>query len=197
MQWPELVADARLRKPRMILIGIGSNLPGPHGEAPLAMARAAVAALAGIAGLRLVAVSGFWESAPLLRDGQPRADPSSASRPAQFQPRYVNAVARLEALMKGGADPAWLLARLQAIEAASGRVRGARDAARPLDLDILDMDGMVRAAPDPVLPHPRMAERAFVLRPLAEVAPDWRHPVTGGGIQPFLEHVAAQDAARL
>jgi 2-amino-4-hydroxy-6-hydroxymethyldihydropteridine diphosphokinase len=167
----------------MILIGIGSNLPGPHGEAPRATARAAVAALAGIAGLRLVAVSGFWESAPVLREAQ-----SPAS-----QPRYVNAVARLE----GTADPAWLLARLQAIEAASGRVRGARDAARPLDLDILDMDGVVRAAPDPVLPHPRMAERAFVLRPLAEVAREWRHPVTGDGIQALLQRVAAQDAARL
>jgi 2-amino-4-hydroxy-6-hydroxymethyldihydropteridine diphosphokinase len=187
MQWPELAADARLGTAAMILIGIGANLPGPHGEAPLVMARAAVAALAGIAGLRLVAVSGFWESAPVLQSGQ-----SPAS-----QPRYVNAVARLEALMKGGADPAWLLARLQAIEAAAGRVRGARDAARPLDLDILDMDGLVRAAPDPVLPHPRMAERAFVLRPLAEVAPDWRHPVTAAGIQPLLARVAAQDAARL
>ena len=167
----------------MILIGIGANLPGPHGEAPLAMASAAVTALAGIAGLRLVAVSGFWESAPVLPPGEP---PSG-------QPRYVNAVARLE----GGADPAWLLARLHAIEAAAGRVRGAPNAPRPLDLDILDMDGMVRAAPAPVLPHPRMAGRAFVLRPLAEVAPGWRHPVTGAKIRELLAGVAAQDAARI
>lgn len=172
----------------MILIGIGANLPGPHGEAPLVTARAAVEALAGIAGLRLVAVSGFWESAPILPAGQAPTE----------QPRYVNAVARLEAnVTHGGLDPAWLLARLQAIEAASGRVRLARNAARPLDLDILDMDGLVRMAPDPVLPHPRLAERAFVLRPLAEVAPDWHHPVTGAGIRALLAGVAAQDAARL
>ncbi len=167
----------------MILVAIGANLPGPHGEAPLAMARAAVAALAGIAGLRLAAVSGFWESAPML----------ACDQPASGQPRYVNAVARLE----GAADPAWLLARLQAIEAAAGRVRGARNAARPLDLDILDMDGLVRTAPDPILPHPRMEGRAFVLRPLAELAPNWRHPVTGAGIRELLAAVAAQDAARL
>jgi 2-amino-4-hydroxy-6-hydroxymethyldihydropteridine diphosphokinase len=188
MQWREPVADARAAAPVSILIGIGANLPGPHGEAPLAMARAAVAALAGITGLRLAAVSRFWESAPMLPCGQPAPD-----QPAGDQPRYVNAVARLE----GEAEPAWLLARLQAIEAAAGRVRGARNAARPLDLDILDMDGKVRAAPDPVLPHPRMAGRAFVLRPLAEVAPDWRHPATGAGIRELLAAVAAQDAARL
>ena len=162
----------------MILIGIGANLPGPHGEAPLVMARAAVTALAGLAGLRLAAVSGFWESAPV---------------PASGQPRYVNAVARLEGL----AEPAALLARLHAIEAAAGRRRTQANAARPLDLDILDIDGMVRAGPDPVLPHPRMALRAFVLRPLAEVAPSWHHPLTGQAIGELLATVAAQDAARL
>ena len=167
----------------MILIGIGANLPGPHGEAPLAMARAAVTSLAGLAGLRLAAVSGFWESAPILPPGEPSA----------AQPRYVNAVARLE----GVADPAMLLARLHAIEAAAGRRRTAPNAARPLDLDILDIDGIVSTAPDPVLPHPRMAARAFVLRPLAEVAPGWRHPVTGQSIGELLAAVAAQDAARL
>lgn len=162
----------------MILIGIGANLPGPYGEAPLVMARAAVTSLAGLAGLRLAGVSGFWESAPV---------------PASAQPRYVNAVARLE----GEADAAALLARLHAIEAAAGRTRAAANAARPLDLDILDIDGIVRAAPDPVLPHPRMAARAFVLRPLAEVAPGWRHPVTGQPIGELLAAVVAQDAARL
>ena len=172
----------------MILIGIGANLPGPHGEAPLVTARAAIVALAGIAGLRLVAVSRFWESAPVLPAGPPAVD----------QPRYVNAVVRLEGCAgERGTDPAWLLARLQAIEAAAGRVRGARNAARPLDLDILDIDGQVRAAPDPVLPHPRLAGRAFVLRPLAEVAPAWRHPRTGQAVGDLLAGVAAQDAAPL
>ncbi len=68
------------------------------------------------------------------------------------------------------------------MEAAHGRVRGVADAARPLDLDIVamgDRGGMLRSVPDPVLPHPRAHERAFVLLPLRDVAPDWVHPVTG------------------
>ena len=77
-------------------------------------------------------------------------------------------------------DPAALLARLQAMEARAGRVRGERNAARTLDLDIIamgDAGQMVRAAPDPVLPHPRAHLRAFVLLPLLDVAPGWVHPV--------------------
>ena len=53
------------------------------------------------------------------------------------------------------------------------------NAARPLDLDLIAMDGLVRAAPDPVLPHPRAHLRDFVLRPLCDVAPDWVHPALG------------------
>ena len=76
-------------------------------------------------------------------------------------------------------DPASLLHALQAIEDAHGRMRSVLNAARTLDLDIVAMDGIVRASPDPVLPHPRMHERAFVLMPLLDVAPDWVHPVLG------------------
>jgi 2-amino-4-hydroxy-6-hydroxymethyldihydropteridine diphosphokinase len=72
-----------------------------------------------------------------------------------------------------------LLARLQAIEATAGRVRSVRNAPRVLDLDIVAMGRLVRAAPDPVLPHPRAHQRAFVLVPLAEVVPGWVHPVLG------------------
>ena len=62
-----------------------------------------------------------------------------------------------------------------------GRVRRERDEPRVVDLDILDYDGEVRAG-RPVLPHPRMHERSFVLMPLREVAPDWRHPVSGAAL---------------
>jgi 2-amino-4-hydroxy-6-hydroxymethyldihydropteridine diphosphokinase len=85
----------------------------------------------------------------------------------------VNGVACLE----GDIAPAALLARLQAIEVAEGRRRGAPNAARTLDLDIIAMGDLVRAAPDPILPHPRAHLRLFVLVPLAEVAPGWIHPV--------------------
>ena len=77
-------------------------------------------------------------------------------------------------------DPAELLLRLQGIESHAGRVKGERNAARTLDLDIISMgEGgqRVRAAPDPILPHPRAHTRAFVLVPLLEVAPTWVHPV--------------------
>jgi 2-amino-4-hydroxy-6-hydroxymethyldihydropteridine diphosphokinase len=77
-------------------------------------------------------------------------------------------------------EAAELLVRLQAIEARAGRIRGERNAARTLDLDIIAMGvhGQTkRASPDPVLPHPRAHLRAFVLMPLLDVAPEWIHPV--------------------
>ena len=144
----------------MILVAIGANLPAADGGAPLDTCRAAASALDGLLGLRLRRVSRWYESAPV---------------PPSDQPLYVNGAARLD----GEADPAALLAALHAIEARAGRVRGALDAARALDLDLVAVGGLVRAAPDPVLPHPRAHLRAFVLAPLRDVAPGWRHPVLG------------------
>lgn len=142
----------------MILVAIGANLPGADSRTALQTCRDAAASLDGLCGLRLVALSHWYETPP---------DPPSG------QPPYVNGVARLH----GAADPAALLAALQAIESAAGRVRSVANAARTLDLDIAAMGATIRTAPDPVLPHPRMHARAFVLRPLLDVAPDWRHPV--------------------
>ncbi len=144
----------------MILVALGANLRSPDGLPPADTLRQAAAALGALPGIREVALSGLWDSAPV---------------PISDQPRYINAVARLA----GRADPAILLAALHGIEQRFGRVRGERNAARSLDLDLLDLDGIVRVSPAPVLPHPRLASRAFVLLPLAEVAPGWRHPVTG------------------
>ena len=141
----------------MILIAIGANLPGAQGHRPLASCRAAVEALRSLPGLTLTAVS-RWHITP--------PDPPSS------QPDYCNGVARLQ----GEADPAWLLARLQAIEAAAGRHRSVPNAARTLDLDIIAIGTLIRDAPDPILPHPRAHLRHFVLAPLAEIAPGWIHP---------------------
>ncbi|MGK7866884.1 2-amino-4-hydroxy-6-hydroxymethyldihydropteridine diphosphokinase [Falsiroseomonas sp. E2-1-a20] len=143
----------------MILVALGANLPGPDGRDALATCRAAAAALDALPGLRLRALSRWYATAPVP------ADPAS--------PDYVNGVARLEGQAP---DPATLLAALQAVEGRFGRVRPYPNAPRTLDLDLIDLDGLVRDAPDPVLPHPRAHMRAFVLAPLADVAPGWVHP---------------------
>ncbi len=103
----------------------------------------------------------------------------SAPVPPSGQPSYVNAVAALRFNPGVIPDPADLLARLMEIETACGRQRGLPNAARTLDLDIIAINKQSREKPDPVLPHPRAHLRAFVLAPLADVAPDWVHPVLG------------------
>ena len=133
----------------MILIAIGANLSNAQGHHPLATCRAAVETLRSLPGLTLAAVS-RWHTTP--------ADPPSS------QPDYCNGAARLH----GDPDPAWLLARLHAIEAAAGRTRSLPNAARTLDLDIIAINALVRDYPDPIRPPPPP--------PLAEIAPDWIHP---------------------
>ena len=155
----------------MILIAIGSNLPGLDGASPAENAHAAVRALAALPGARLEAVSRWYETAPI---------------PPSGQPNYVNGVVRLSGI---ALSPEALLAALHTIEARFARRRGEANAARTLDLDLIDMDGLVRDAPDPVLPHPRAHLRAFVLRPLLDVAPDWVHPGNGLTGRALLETV--------
>ncbi len=141
----------------MILVALGANLPGDHGT-PRQTLEAALAAFPAH-GITVLARSAWYETAPV---------------PVSDQPDYVNGVAVVETAL----DAPAVLAALHAIEADFGRTRGAVNAARVLDLDLIDYDGLVRDT-DPVLPHPRMAERAFVLLPLRDVAPGWRHPVLG------------------
>ena len=92
-----------------------------------------------------------------------------------------------------------LLQRLHRIEAQFGRIRRQVNAARTLDLDILDFDGVVTddARPGvPRLPHPRLQERAFVLLPLRDVAPDWRHPVSGKDVDTMITELDPGQTAR-
>jgi 2-amino-4-hydroxy-6-hydroxymethyldihydropteridine diphosphokinase len=148
----------------MILIAIGANLPGLDGASPLETCGEAVNELTKMPGTKLEAVSKWYESAPV---------------PASNQPNYVNGVVRLADATGNAISPGLLLAAMQAIETRFGRQRSEVNAARILDLDLIDMDGLVRNAPDPILPHPRAHLRAFVLLPLLDVAPDWVHPGSG------------------
>jgi 2-amino-4-hydroxy-6-hydroxymethyldihydropteridine diphosphokinase len=157
----------------MILVAIGANLPMADGTGPVESCEAAAQVLRAIPGLGFVALSPWYRTSPI-----PRAE----------QPDYCNGMIRLE----GEITPAQLLERLQEIEQEFGRVRGARNAARVLDLDIIDLNGTIRAVPDPVLPHPRAHQRAFVLRPLLDVAPAWRHPVLRKSVATLLADLPPQ-----
>ncbi len=151
-----------------VLIGLGSNRPGRWGG-PAATVKRAVAELAR-SGLRVEAASSLYETAPL------GAGPNGA---------FVNAVVAADTSL----PPEALLLRLKRIERLAGR-RSARPwGPRALDLDLLDYQGLVRGwrkrepelrrqrAPQLVLPHPRLHLRPFVVGPLTEIRPRWRHPV--------------------
>lgn len=158
-----------------VFVALGANLPSAFGP-PRATLKQALAVLQDDA-LRLDALSPWYETAPV---------------PAADQPWFVNAVARFSTTL----SPEDLLARLHAVEARFGRVRRERWEARAIDLDLIDYCGLVRPGPAPVLPHPRMAERAFVLMPLADLAPDWRHPVDGRPIADLLAVLAGEQQIR-
>jgi len=150
-----------------IFIGLGANLPSPEHGAPRDTIHAAIAALAA-RGLEIRARSPLYETEPI---------------PVSDQPWYVNGV--IEVASDRAATE--VLALLATVENAFGRVRGERNAPRVIDLDLLDCRGELREGPEPpLLPHPRLTDRAFVLRPLADIAPAWRHPVTGQGVTALL-----------
>jgi 2-amino-4-hydroxy-6-hydroxymethyldihydropteridine diphosphokinase len=148
----------------MILIALGANLSSSAGS-PSETLRAALDALKA-EGVRTRAVSKFY---------------ATPAWPDPNDPPFVNAVAAVETMLA----PTNLLEVLHRVEAAFGRTRSARNAPRTLDLDLLDYDGRIEKGP-PELPHPRMAERGFVLIPLADVAPHWRHPVTQRPLQSLI-----------
>ena len=143
----------------MILIGIGGNLESARFGPPRDTLSAALVALTAER-IRILTRSGWYRTEPV-----PQSD----------QPWFVNAVVSL-ATELSAKD---LLTVLQTTERHFGRIRGEPNGPRILDLDILDYQGEVMNATALVLPHPRLHERRFVLMPIAEIAPDWRHPILG------------------
>ena len=159
-----------------IIIALGSNLAGAHGACE-ALLDATLATFPAH-GLTVTARSGWWRS---------------AAWPDPDDPPFLNGVV----IVHTTHGPHELMAALGRIEEAFGRQRGAANAPRTLDLDLIaygrttgDLDGLI-------LPHPRAAERLFVMGPLAEIAPGWAHP--DGGTSETLAEAApiGKDAAPL
>jgi 2-amino-4-hydroxy-6-hydroxymethyldihydropteridine diphosphokinase len=152
----------------MIYVALGANMPSAAGP-PAATLRRALAAMPRH-GIEVAAVSPFYRS---------------PAWPNPADPPYVNAVAEVKTRLM----PGELLKALLAVEKAFGRLRKTRNEPRTLDLDLIDYGGLISDAETLMLPHPRVHERAFVLRPLADIAPTWRHPDTGEGVVALLENV--------
>ena len=160
----------------MIFIALGANVPSSAGP-PAVTLRRALEVLPKY-GVDVVGVSPFYRT---------RAWPNPADPP------FVNAVCEVKTRLL----PGELLKALLAVEKAFGRVRKKANEPRTLDLDLIDYGGLISDAEQLMLPHPRMHERAFVLRPLADIAPSWRHPDTGQGVFELLEIVGEAGVERL
>jgi 2-amino-4-hydroxy-6-hydroxymethyldihydropteridine diphosphokinase len=141
----------------MILIALGANLPSFAGP-PAATLKYALGELDS-KGVKIGRVSSLYET---------------PAWPDPADPAFINAVAAVHTAFQ----PVELLMVLHGVETDLGRLRSAPNAPRTLDIDLIDYDGRIMEG-NLVLPHPRMAQRSFVLAPLAEIAPDWRHPVSG------------------
>jgi 2-amino-4-hydroxy-6-hydroxymethyldihydropteridine diphosphokinase len=153
-----LNAISHLKSDESVVIALGSNLAGEHASCE-ALLEAALACFSDH-GLMVTVRSGWWRSAAW-------PDPSA--------PAFLNGVALIETAL----TPAQTLATLHTIERAFGRERHEANAARTLDLDLIAFGRMVIDEPGLILPHPRAHERLFVMGPLAQVSPDWVHPVRG------------------
>jgi 2-amino-4-hydroxy-6-hydroxymethyldihydropteridine diphosphokinase len=161
------------RAPVIAYVGLGANVGDPRRQLAEALKR-----LHAAVEVEVTRVSTFYRNPPL--------------GPAD-QPWYVNAAARVRTRL----GPEELLALLQQVETAMGRVRGERWGPRRLDLDLLLFNGEVIFAPNLVVPHPEMHRRAFVLVPLAEIAPQAWHPVMDKSAGDLLSELNPADRAAL
>ncbi|MGZ3278585.1 MAG: 2-amino-4-hydroxy-6-hydroxymethyldihydropteridine diphosphokinase [Caulobacteraceae bacterium] len=161
--------------PDLAVIALGGNLRGIYPSMELALA--AAAGRLPEAGFHVLMISRWWRS---------------AAWPDPDDPPFLNGVV----LAQTDLEPEAALRGLHRIEAAFGRDRKAPNAPRTLDLDLIALGRSVLEGPSIILPHPRAAERLFVMGPLAEIAPGWRHPVTGATAEELASSATiGQDAA--
>ncbi|NJR21069.1 MAG: 2-amino-4-hydroxy-6-hydroxymethyldihydropteridine diphosphokinase [Richelia sp. CSU_2_1] len=153
-------------------LALGSNL----GDS-LEILKSAIETLNNQPEVSVISRSSWYQTAPI---GPP-------------QPDYINACAILEVALA----PEALLAQLLETETKFNRIRREKWGPRTLDLDLLLYDNLILETPTLTLPHPRMAERAFVLVPLAEIAPDWVHPLTGSTIAQLLQVIDCSGVQKL
>ena len=154
-----------------IYIALGSNLGDRQANLEEALRRLPPA-------VRVMAVSALYESEP-----QPPAPP----------PDYLNAACRVETEL----TPRELLRHLKAIEKAMGREEGPRWAPRPIDLDIILYGDQILDEPDLRVPHPRLTERSFVLRPVLDIDPELMHPATGERLSALADRLPADVLVRI
>ncbi|MEC9368597.1 MAG: 2-amino-4-hydroxy-6-hydroxymethyldihydropteridine diphosphokinase, partial [Pseudomonadota bacterium] len=172
----------------MIVIALGSNRTGKWGppDRTLAVALKKLVRM----GVKILAVSSLYETVGVVPSGRPGV--------------FANAVA----IVASGRSPDALIALLKWLEKEAGQRSAMPSGPRPLDLDLIDWHGLVRHAPASsatgrrsglplVLPHPRLRSRPFVLAPLAEIAPGWRHPVTRETAQVLWRKIRRQRPGRV
>lgn len=155
-------------------IALGSNL-GKRED----FIRTAIQRIRAEPSVRLTAVSSIYQTAPV------ECPPGS--------PPFLNAVVLVETDL----GPEELFTRLLTIERHLGRCRGEHNAPRTIDLDLLFYDQLVLQTAELILPHPRLAERAFVLVPLADIAPEWNHPLLQRSVQELLQSFPAEARAEV
>ncbi|MBI3419535.1 MAG: 2-amino-4-hydroxy-6-hydroxymethyldihydropteridine diphosphokinase [Proteobacteria bacterium] len=160
----------------MILIGLGANMPSRVGT-PIETLRAALQ-LMPEHGIQVKRVSPFYKTAPV---------------PVSDQPDFINAVAEIKTHL----DPAKVMQKLLEIEQAFGRQRTMKNDPRTLDLDLLDYAGQRLKTEFLELPHPRMVKRAFILHPLRDIAPTWKHPVSRETIRALIAKLPPQEIQKI
>ncbi len=162
----------------MIYVGIGANLDHPKFGAPQKTCKTALNSL-NKEYIRITKCSRWYVSAAV---------------PASSQPDYINAVIQIETKL----EPQSLLNYLLDTELKFGRMRDVKNAARTLDLDLIDYQGQIIESDTGLnLPHPRLTERAFVLLPLAELDQNWRHPSSGQSISSLIDQLRVDQTAHV